>query len=460
MILTIIFTEDNFISNYYESVVSKVIDTSYQVARDYENVKEIINNQKWDLIVIDYNHKNAVSVVELIHNIKVAKPNIITGSSERLWEAKKKHKTKTLCQYVPHDATMDTISSIVRKMIKTSSRRQLVSSYCKVNINFFTSEKEIFCDVYLQLKNQKYVKLFNRFDKIDADDLKKYKDKNVDYLYVQDKDFKYITKQLVKHLSNQEEKSPSSSLVSLNTPQVNALFSMQLQETVAESIGALGLSEDAVEITSAAISSTIDLINSSPEVFETLKNSINGQNYISEHSFLTSFLACSICNLSEYAGEESNLSLTLASFFHDIALQDNDEAKMQKEDERDFQRLGNLEQDKIRSHPKKAVEIISEIEGIPKDAITIIMQHHECYDGKGFPRGLDYKKISPLSTIFNLSHEICLYIYESGKDQEYVQELIDDMKSRYPKGYYQRYLLLMEKVLLREKMETQGQVAS
>ena len=47
MILTIIFTEDNFISNYYESVVSKVIDTSYQVARDYENVKEIINNQKW-----------------------------------------------------------------------------------------------------------------------------------------------------------------------------------------------------------------------------------------------------------------------------------------------------------------------------------------------------------------------------------------------------------------------------
>jgi HD-GYP domain-containing protein (c-di-GMP phosphodiesterase class II) len=457
---TIIFTEDNFVSNYYESVVSNVIETSYDVESDFDKVKKLILSEKWDLVVIDYNHKHANLAVELVHQLKIAKPNIVTANNEKLWEAKKKHKSQTLCQYIPHDATIDTITNLVRKMIKTSARRNLDTSFCKVNINFFNTTKEIFCDVYLQLKDQKHVKLFNRYDNIDYDDLQKYKNKNVNYLYVKDKDFKYITKQLVKHLTTEDNSKNNRALATIESAQVNALFSMQLQETVAESIGSLGLSQDAVEITSAAINNTIDLVNSSPKVFETLKNSINGQNYISEHSFLTSFLACAVCNLSELEGEENTLSLTLASFFHDIALKDNEKAQMQKENEKDFKKLGIVEQDEIRDHPKRSVEIVSEIEGIPKDAITIIMQHHECYDGRGFPRGIDHKKISPLSTIFNLAHEICLYLYESGHDEEYLQEHLDDMKEKYPKGYYNRYLLLMERVLLPESKKAQEQFAS
>lgn len=457
---TIIFTKDNFVSNYYESVISNVIDTSFLVENNIKEVKEIIVSNNWDLIIIDYNHESASEVIEMVHELKIVKPNIITANKEKLWEAKKKYKSQTLCQYIATNTSIDLISTAVTKMIRTSSRRTRPLNYCKVNINFFYSTKEIFCDVYLQLKDQKFIKLFNRYDEISYSDLQKYKDKNVNYLYVKEKDFKYITKQLVKHLSMEDEGKTGTALSTIRTPQVSALFSIQLQETVAESIGSLGLNQDAVEITSAAIANTIDLVNKTPKVYDLLKGSISGENYISEHSFLTSFIACAACNLSDIASEENTTALVIASFFHDIAINDCEKAKIQSEDERDFKTLGIVEQDEIRNHPKKAVEIISEIEGIPKNAITVILQHHETYDGRGFPRGIDYKKISPLSTIFNLSHELCLYIYESGHNKDNLIEIIEDMKQKYPKGHHSSYLDLIKRVLIQPEDSTKEEIAS
>jgi len=50
-------------------------------------------------------------------------------------------------------------------------------------------------------------------------------------------------------------------------------------------------------------------------------------------------------------------------------------------------------------HPQYGVEIVQAIKDFPKDAKTIIFQHHEYIDGSGFPSQLTEGKISVLSQI-------------------------------------------------------------
>lgn len=53
-------------------------------------------------------------------------------------------------------------------------------------------------------------------------------------------------------------------------------------------------------------------------------------------------------------------------------------------------------------HPRIGAKIASEMDNFPKQAIHIIMQHHEMIDGKGFPSGLARDRISPLAKIVSV----------------------------------------------------------
>lgn len=55
-------------------------------------------------------------------------------------------------------------------------------------------------------------------------------------------------------------------------------------------------------------------------------------------------------------------------------------------------KLTNEEFDIIKSHPEKAVKILESVEDL-KDIIPIIASHHERYDGKGYPDGLEGEEI-------------------------------------------------------------------
>lgn len=56
--------------------------------------------------------------------------------------------------------------------------------------------------------------------------------------------------------------------------------------------------------------------------------------------------------------------------------------------------LNNEELKKMRTHPLYSYQIISKVMGYPEEIGLIALQHHERWDGKGYPRKLGEKKIS------------------------------------------------------------------
>ena len=149
-----------------------------------------------------------------------------------------------------------------------------------------------------------------------------------------------------------------------------------------------------------------------------------------------SYLSCAILKEAGLNNPESNIAMTLAAFFHDVTLEEDDMAKIQGRDEYAFKTLGFSEQEDFLAHPQKAKEIVEQIEGIPQEAISIIENHHEKYDGNGFPKGIDYKRLSIFSSIFNLAHELVIYIYDSGGSPDNMKDILNDLSKQYTQGNY------------------------
>ncbi len=361
-------------------------------------------------------------------------PLVLTADGDNIYEAKRTYKTQTLLHYFRHDGEGDKLFLSIDKMLKQVNRTREPKTYCKINLSFFFSTKEVFCDVYVKISETKYIKIMNRYEQIDLSDLKRLEQKNIKYLYVKQRDFALIIKRLVSSLDPLKKQSSGKELVqNLN---ISPVFSIQLQETVAETINKIGLNQEALEMTSVAIDNTMNLVERNNEVFEILNYSIKRENYLSEHSFLLSYLGCAILKESPYSGEEAFLAITLAAFFHDVTLEDSAIGKIQVQSERKFKNLGVEEQLEYLSHPKAASDIVKKIEGIPKEVNQIIENHHERYNGSGFPNGLNYRRLSPICSIFNVAHEIALYLYDSGNDREHVKEIILELEDEYQNGHY------------------------
>ena len=61
-------------------------------------------------------------------------------------------------------------------------------------------------------------------------------------------------------------------------------------------------------------------------------------------------------------------------------------------------KLSDEEYERIKAHPEIGGKILEPIE-VYRDIIPMIVQHHERYDGKGYPQGLSGKEIDPAARI-------------------------------------------------------------
>lgn len=65
----------------------------------------------------------------------------------------------------------------------------------------------------------------------------------------------------------------------------------------------------------------------------------------------------------------------------------------------------------VQQHTSLAVNAIAKMDDIPADVVTLIAQHHELANGKGYPRGLLRDQLHPLHDIFQVADLYDEYIH-------------------------------------------------
>jgi len=114
------------------------------------------------------------------------------------------------------------------------------------------------------------------------------------------------------------------------------------------------------------------------------------------HSLNVSVLALMLGAKAKLTPTEMR-DLGMGALFHDIGKTRIDNKVLKKTPP-----LTRAEQNLIQLHPQYGVEIVSKSNAFTSGAAMVILQHHEQYDGNGYPQLLKGEKISKLARITSI----------------------------------------------------------
>lgn len=126
--------------------------------------------------------------------------------------------------------------------------------------------------------------------------------------------------------------------------------------------------------------------------------------------------------------------LMLASTVCDLSLTSDDFADLDA-----FESDQGPLTEKVKNHPFDAVELLrDEAHNVTLETITIIQQHHERPDGKGFPMGIDHSRINQLSALFIVSHKFVDLVHDIRTEGKSYTEVAEMVKEQYHGGFFNK----------------------
>ena len=291
------------------------------------------------------------------------------------------------------------------------------------------------CDFYLQLPQHRYVRVLREGEIFEADDFNRFYEKNVSYLYVKAKDRSLFLEKLSQDLLQLSllKSAPADTVFQVSTSTL---------EVLADVTQRFGFTEEAQAVAKANVALAVKNIQTNPDLAPLLDEFFkNPDSYIAAHSVILAYIACGVASLMGWKSDMTFYKLTLAAFLHDILLKNPKIAEIQtfEELERRREEFHPAEIKGFLGHPQDAAQLLRNARDIPLDVDIIILQHHERPDGKGFPGRLNYMKISPLSAVFILSHEILRFHQKNPGKAPGSPDVIDFVKGlgiEFQKGYF------------------------
>ncbi len=258
-----------------------------------------------------------------------------------------------------------------------------------VKIDEFFSSASVLFDVYVKLKSGKYIKILHAGDSFTPERIDKYKnDKGVDYLYFHKRDRrKYIQYNnfIARKLIGNKQITGKTKMVQLKN-----VADKYLEEVYTE-----GMKPQVIEQGKEIVSNVFTFVERQDDLHQVLKEFELFDPKAYEHSFMVSVFATSIIKQFEWQSQITIEATALACLFHDIG-------KMKLPPELSGMRPIDMNDEQLaqyHEHPALGVEIIDNNRQIPNSVKQIIMQHHESYNGTGFPLGVKSSKILTLANI-------------------------------------------------------------
>ena len=121
----------------------------------------------------------------------------------------------------------------------------------------------------------------------------------------------------------------------------------------------------------------------SHELVDCIANALDARDpYTGNHSLRVSDMACLLCRYLGLSDEETQ-TVHIAGHLHDIGKIGIPDAILRKPD-----RLNDAEWAIMKDHPKIGAEILYKAPRF-KEIASIILHHHERYDGHGYPNNVE-----------------------------------------------------------------------
>ncbi len=379
-----------------------------QFIETLENRDEVV-----DLIICDYYSKGLALLNCLVTVGKEVPCVMISDKKEKVSESLRVRTgpTESIGRENISEEFLKSIEAIIKKGY-FKDFKTLDIDFIKISAQLLLDKSLIESDVFIRLGHNKFCKLFKEGDSFTSEDLEKYvKKKKIESFYIyKSQASEWVEKQTVTLTQLAEEAQGNSQEIrQASTEALGMIHNL---------VDKLGFTPQIQELTKKIAYITIKVLGTKPHLSSILAllKKHEGE-YLTTHSLMLADINIALALRLGWSSAPTFLKLTLASFLHDLPIQDNAIASLKNLEEanRVFS-ISSKEMFIFKQHPIQAAKYAQQFHDIPPDVDTILIQHHEMPDGSGFPRGLYHGHISPLSALFIVSHDILNYVLEFGTE--------------------------------------------
>lgn len=272
--------------------------------------------------------------------------------------------------------------------------------------------------VFLRLGADNYVR-------INAEDIERYAGKGVKEFFVSVSEFETLFARVLQALARAGASQQGAAAVSA---------SIDLLEVLADVTRALGMSERTQSIVTSAIDATLKAVTETPKLEEVFRTSqmVSDTSYVSGHSVLLTYVATALA-LQLKLPATSVQALAFAAFFHDLTLTEDRLARCS-----DVEELESPADIAVFvAHPSDAAGLLKLVRDHPREAVEVVLRHHERPDGTGFPGRLNADDIGLLPALFIVAHEVAHRIWASGGMLPF-EEIVAELAPAYGTGQFRK----------------------
>lgn len=290
-------------------------------------------------------------------------------------------------------------------------------NFSKIKIEEFYSSQAVLFDIYIKLSDNKYLKILHTGDTFSKERLDKYKnEKKVEALYFHNSDRRkfiqynnFLTKKLI---DNQ------------NVPAYNKVNILKnVTEKFIEEAFTVGVKPQVIDQGREVCENVYQLVESQPDLYNVLRSYQNFDPTAYSHAFLVTLYSTAIIKQFEWQSKATIETCAMACMFHDIG-----KTLLPKEFINLSQRDMTPEQlEQYKKHPELGFQILENNRGLNNNVKQIILQHHEAFDGTGFPFGKKGSKVLTLANIVCLADDfVHIMIDEKLQPTEALRKILLD----------------------------------
>jgi response regulator RpfG family c-di-GMP phosphodiesterase len=316
-----------------------------------------------------------------------------------------------------------------------------ISGYFRIRCTKLNMQANFIADTYIKITDEKFVRIGEKGNAIEADQIQRYLSKNIEYFYLDKVQFNNFLNNSLKDLMSKLNK------VNPDSPEIHSLNLETIQQ-VQEVAKSIGVKEPVIEITdkvAAIINSTLAKEKSLNQV---LKNIVQRENYFFEHSNIINYLCGAMVKELGWDTQRATKKFVTVSMFFDIALNDPKFSYIKSLNDSAYTQLSSSEKEEYLAHIKYSIDILASSKNVTGEEFKILEQHHEKPTGVGFPRGLTAKQIPPQSAVFILAHDFAhLLIQHGGPDKISNEQIFEKLGPAYSEGNFEKPYLALKNAL-------------
>lgn len=268
-------------------------------------------------------------------------------------------------------------------------------SFSKIRIDEFYSSQAVLFDIYIKLSDNKYLKILHTGDVFSKERVDKYKnEKKVECLYFHNSDrrkFVQYNNFLAKKLLEND-----------NVPVQNKVNILKnVTEKFIEEAFVVGVKPQVVDQGKEVCENVFQLIEAQGDLYSVLKSYQDFDPSAFSHAFLVTLYTTAIIKQFEWQSKATIETAAMACMFHDIGktLLPREFIGLSVKD------MTPEQFEVYKKHPELGFQLLDNNRSMNNSIKQLILQHHEAFDGTGFPFGKKNNKILTLANIICLADD-------------------------------------------------------